>query len=58
VLALTVLQVADFNSPHVVTKHAAPGSRILGLNATTGGSCCHFKMRRGSLQGHIVPYMF
>jgi DNA topoisomerase-3 len=32
--------------------------RILGPNAATGISCCHFKLRRGSLQGHIVPYMF
>ena len=24
------MQVADFNSPHVLIKHAAPGARILG----------------------------
>ena len=57
-LALTVLQVANFNSPQVVTKHSEPGARIVGPNAATGGSCCHFKLRRGSLQGHIVHYMF
>jgi hypothetical protein len=39
-------------------KRAAPGARILGLNAANGVSSCHFKLRRGSLQGHCVPYMF
>jgi hypothetical protein len=58
VLALTVLQVADFNSPHVVTKHSARGARILGLNAATDVSRCHFKMRRGSLQSCFVHYTF